>query len=62
MTVTKITVTCRVCGDVTIWIDSIPDNQHIVLTAPNKYRCDGCGNFTDCDMQEPFNIEEEEIE
>ena len=52
-------VMCHVCGDITIWTDGTPDNDHILKTAstPDKYKCQSCDNFTDCGMQEPFNIE-----
>jgi len=52
-------VTCRVCGDSTMFTDGIADNDHILKTAstPDKYLCQSCANFTDCGMQEPFNIE-----
>ena len=49
---------CHVCGDITIWTDGTPDNDHILKTAstPDKYRCQSCDNFTDSGMQEPFEI------
>lgn len=51
-------VTCNICGDITIFTDTVPDNTHITKRAstPDKYTCNSCGNDTDTD-REAFKIE-----
>lgn len=53
---TKITVECMSCGDRTVFTDEVADNDHIEVTAPNKYKCNGCGNYSDCGEQETFRV------